>query len=334
VTPLPILSDWYFLGLYQMYKYLEPVVATEITMLIPLSVVLLPFLDSWITGSEKDIWKRPLVLAISLMGMLCWIVFSFLIIANIANIHNDPPYWRLFLYTFIDFGIIWQLFLMLQTKDVMQKIRGANGALIMAAAGAVQTGVAIAYYFMARTEMFLSPVGQGFVYLGTKMVTWPFAGKSCQEAEGLVKQLIKVNPEYWNFNTLIDADNIRKMGAPAGEDLLKQLAHLCQTTTTPIDFIFQLIPTFTPAPHASYSGMLDFMVNNRWLADFIMLSNRLTPNVVAPYPVPVPDLDLVWMFAGPIVMLIGLYTWISCKTAKAPTVKQAPLESKPLVSST
>ena len=27
VTPLPILSDWYFLGLYQMYKYLEPVVA-------------------------------------------------------------------------------------------------------------------------------------------------------------------------------------------------------------------------------------------------------------------------------------------------------------------
>ncbi|HEY9716308.1 MAG TPA: cytochrome b N-terminal domain-containing protein, partial [Trichormus sp.] len=32
VTPLPILSDWYFLGLYQMYKYLEPVVATEITI--------------------------------------------------------------------------------------------------------------------------------------------------------------------------------------------------------------------------------------------------------------------------------------------------------------
>src|SRR5262249_52667493 len=32
VTPLPILSDWYFLGLYQMYKYLEPVVATEITL--------------------------------------------------------------------------------------------------------------------------------------------------------------------------------------------------------------------------------------------------------------------------------------------------------------
>jgi len=334
VTPLPILSDWYFLGLYQMYKYLEPVVATEITMLIPLSVVSLPFLDSWITGSEKDIWKRPLVLTISLMGMLCWIVFSFLIIANIANIHNDPPYWRLFLYTFIDLGIIWQLFLMLQNSDIMQKIRGANGALIMAAAGAVQTGVAIAYYFMARTEMFLSPVGQGFVYLSTKMLTWPFAGKSCQEAEGLVSQLIKVNPEYWNFNTLIDAENIRKMGAPAGEDLLRQLAHLCHTTTTPIDFIFQLIPTFTPAPHACYSGMLDFMVNNRWLADFIMLSNRLTPNVVAPYPVQVPDLDLLWMFAGPLVMLFGLYTWFSCKRAKIPTVKQAQVESKPLVPST
>jgi quinol-cytochrome oxidoreductase complex cytochrome b subunit len=54
VTPLPILSDWYFLGLYQMYKYLEPVVATYITMVIPVSVILCPFLDTWIiTGPRK-----------------------------------------------------------------------------------------------------------------------------------------------------------------------------------------------------------------------------------------------------------------------------------------
>src|SRR4029077_16877441 len=88
VTPLPILSDWYFLGLYQMYKYLEPVVATEITMIIPLSVILLPFIDSWITGPAKDIAKRPLIFMITIMGALCWVAFSFLIIFNIANIHN------------------------------------------------------------------------------------------------------------------------------------------------------------------------------------------------------------------------------------------------------
>ena len=46
VTPLPILSDWYFLALYQMYKYIEPVLATFVTVLIPATVLLLPFADT------------------------------------------------------------------------------------------------------------------------------------------------------------------------------------------------------------------------------------------------------------------------------------------------
>ena len=319
VTPLPILSDWYFLGLYQMYKYLEPVVATEITMLIPLTVILLPFIDSWITGPEKDIWKRPLVLMVSLMGLICWVVFSFLIIAGIANIHNDPPYWRLFLYGLIDIGIFWQLLLIWQKTDVMQKIKSANGALIMAFVGGAQTLAAIAYYFMAKTELFLSPVGQGFVYMLSK----PFIGEASGKAEGLVRQLMKINKDYWDFHTLLDPDYIKKIGIPAGGDLLKQLAHLCQTTATPVDPLIKLIPTFTPTPHACYSGLLDFMINNRWCSDFVMLSDRLTPGVVAPYPVPVPDLDLAWMWLGPLVMLAGLATWCMCKSAKAPAVKPA-----------
>src|SRR4029077_6074863 len=91
VTPLPILSDWYFLGLYQMYKYLEPVVATYITMVIPVSVILLPFIETAITGAEKNIMKRPFMLMVTIMGGLTWVVFSALIIINIANIHTDPP---------------------------------------------------------------------------------------------------------------------------------------------------------------------------------------------------------------------------------------------------
>src|SRR4029077_18704771 len=84
VTPLPILSDWYFLGLYQMYKYLEPVVATEITMVIPLSVILIPFIECAVTGPEKDLSKRPLMFMVTLMGFINWVAFSLLIIANIA----------------------------------------------------------------------------------------------------------------------------------------------------------------------------------------------------------------------------------------------------------
>lgn len=90
VTPLPILSDWYFLALYQMYKYIEPVLATFVTMLIPLTVLSLPFFDR---SKEMKITRRPLIMALTIMGALNTIAFSVLIILNIANINNDPPYW-------------------------------------------------------------------------------------------------------------------------------------------------------------------------------------------------------------------------------------------------
>lgn len=90
VTPLPILSDWYFLALYQMYKYIEPVLATFVTVLIPATVLLLPFAD---TSKEKSIAKRPLILWTTIMAAANTIAFSVLIILNIANINNDPPYW-------------------------------------------------------------------------------------------------------------------------------------------------------------------------------------------------------------------------------------------------
>ena len=90
VTPLPILSDWYFLALYQMYKYIEPVLATAVTMLIPATVLSMPFFDR---SKEMAIHKRPIVMCISIMGAINTIVFSVLIILNIADINTDPPYW-------------------------------------------------------------------------------------------------------------------------------------------------------------------------------------------------------------------------------------------------
>ncbi len=90
VTPLPILSDWYFLALYQMYKYIEPVLATAVTMLIPATVLFMPFFDQ---SKETKIYRRPVVMCLSIMGALNAIVFSVFIILNIADINTDPPYW-------------------------------------------------------------------------------------------------------------------------------------------------------------------------------------------------------------------------------------------------
>lgn len=102
VTPLPILSDWYFLALYQMYKYIEPVLATFVTMLIPATVLSLPFLD---TGKETHITKRPIIMSLCIMGFINFIVFSVLIILNIANINTDPPYWIAGSTIIVAFGI-------------------------------------------------------------------------------------------------------------------------------------------------------------------------------------------------------------------------------------
>jgi quinol-cytochrome oxidoreductase complex cytochrome b subunit len=102
VTPLPILSDWYFLALYQMYKYIEPVLATFVTMLIPATVLFLPFFD---TSKEMHITKRPIIMSVTIMGFLNFIVFSVLIILNIANINNDPPFWVAGSVIIVAFGI-------------------------------------------------------------------------------------------------------------------------------------------------------------------------------------------------------------------------------------
>ena len=105
VTPLPILSDWYFLALYQFLKYMEPVWATALTVLIPVTVVLLPFLD---LGPEKRLSKRPIFFMVVIMGFLEFLIFSGLIIMNKANIHTDPPIWRAGTWILIAIGVVLQ----------------------------------------------------------------------------------------------------------------------------------------------------------------------------------------------------------------------------------
>lgn len=104
VTPLPILSDWYFLALYQLLKYMDPYWATLWTLGIPFVTIGLAFLD-W--GNERSWLKRPLFTTIGIMAAIEFIVFSMLIIANKANIETDPPYWFAHMIMMITIGQFW-----------------------------------------------------------------------------------------------------------------------------------------------------------------------------------------------------------------------------------
>ncbi len=90
VTPLPILSDWYFLALYQLLKYMDPYWATLWTVGIPFITIALAFLD-W--GPEKNPWRRPIFTVAAIVGFIDFVLFSVLIIMNIADIKRDPPFW-------------------------------------------------------------------------------------------------------------------------------------------------------------------------------------------------------------------------------------------------
>jgi hypothetical protein len=146
--------------------------------------------------------------------------------------------------------------------------------------------------------------------------------------------LAHINKEYWNFYTLLEPATVAKLGDPPAKDLILQLQQLCQQST-PVDFIFKLIPTFTPAPHPQYYGMIDYMVNNRWAFDFVTYSERLNPtggiaNSIlaasgAPYPLPVPDLDWLWM-AGSLIALVAAIATVLMAGGKPAAAKPAPAQ--------
>ncbi len=104
VTPLPILSDWYFLAMYQMLKYMDPYWATIWTLGVPFLTIGLTFLD---VGPERDPWKRPIFTCIGIMGAVHFLAFSMLIIANQANIDQDPPYWYGSMFLTLTIGMFW-----------------------------------------------------------------------------------------------------------------------------------------------------------------------------------------------------------------------------------
>ncbi len=87
-TPLPILSDWYFLALYQLVKYMPPLWAGIAPALLIGYGMLVPFLDR---TKETRPLERPLFFTVGLLALVYFIAFTALIMLNIAVISRDPP---------------------------------------------------------------------------------------------------------------------------------------------------------------------------------------------------------------------------------------------------
>jgi len=86
-TPLPILSDWYFLALYQYVKYTPPLWAGLGPGLLIGFGMLVPFLDR---SRGRRPLERPFFFVVGLMALLYFLAFTVLILFNIAVIEREP----------------------------------------------------------------------------------------------------------------------------------------------------------------------------------------------------------------------------------------------------
>jgi hypothetical protein len=130
----------------------------------------------------------------------------------------------------------------------------------------------------------------------------PFMGSGADAAEKVVRTAHSATsvPEYWNYATIL-----QKPGVIDNRAIYEQVAQIGHQGT-PLDFIFQMIPTFVPK--VQYHGMIDFMVTNRWCFDYVTFCDRMN-GLVKPYPLYVPPLDWGWMIAGPVVAGLCFWTW-------------------------
>ncbi|MGQ0550394.1 MAG: cytochrome b [Armatimonadota bacterium] len=87
-TPLPILSDWYFLALYQYVKYTPPLWAGLGPGLLIGFGMFLPFFDR---SKGRRPLERPFFFVVGVLALIYFLVFTTLILFNIAVIEREPP---------------------------------------------------------------------------------------------------------------------------------------------------------------------------------------------------------------------------------------------------
>ena len=105
-TPLPILSDWYFLALYQYVKYTPPLWAGLGPGLLIGFGMLVPFLDR---SKGRRPLERPFFFVVGLMALMYFLVFTTLILFNIAVIERDPFVVMLSTVAVLFGALVWEL---------------------------------------------------------------------------------------------------------------------------------------------------------------------------------------------------------------------------------
>jgi quinol-cytochrome oxidoreductase complex cytochrome b subunit len=105
-TPLPILSDWYFLALYQYVKYTPPLWAGLGPGLLIGVGMLVPFLDRTRSRHPLD---RPLFFVLGLLALFYFLAFTTLIMWNIAQIEREPPLVLLVTLVVMPLAFVWHL---------------------------------------------------------------------------------------------------------------------------------------------------------------------------------------------------------------------------------
>jgi quinol-cytochrome oxidoreductase complex cytochrome b subunit len=135
-TPLPILSDWYFLALYQLVKYMPPLWAGIAPGLLIGYGMLVPFLDR---TKETRPLERPFFFAVGVYALAMFVGFTTLIMLNIAVIGRDPPIILLVTIIVISLAFIWELLYRRQKAQRAQAARLAAPARPAAAGTAASS---------------------------------------------------------------------------------------------------------------------------------------------------------------------------------------------------
>jgi quinol-cytochrome oxidoreductase complex cytochrome b subunit len=105
-TPLPILSDWYFLALYQYVKYTPPLWAGLGPGLLIGFGMLLPAFDR---GKGRKPLERPFFFVVGVLALVYFIVFTALIMFNIAVIEREPPLVLAITLAVLGLAFLWEL---------------------------------------------------------------------------------------------------------------------------------------------------------------------------------------------------------------------------------
>ncbi len=105
-TPLPILSDWFFLALYQYVKYTPPLWAGLGPGLLIGFGMLVPFLDR---SRGRRPLERPFFTVVGALAGTYFVAFTALILFNIAVIERDPFIIMNVTLVVLVLGLLWEL---------------------------------------------------------------------------------------------------------------------------------------------------------------------------------------------------------------------------------